>query len=67
MSGLTTTNPYYVAVPLLTAAGIPQAAALAIANAGNAVFLLQQQVADLQVANAELEARIFTTTSMQGG
>jgi NADP-dependent 3-hydroxy acid dehydrogenase YdfG len=56
-----------VAVPLLTAAGIPQAAALAIANAGNAVFLLQQQVADLQVLNAELEARIFTTTSMQGG
>lgn len=60
-------NPYYVAVPILTAAGIPLAAAQAIANAGNAVFILQQQVADLQVANAELEARIFTTTSMQGG
>ena len=60
-------NPYYVAVPLLVAAGIPLAAAQAIANAGNAVFLLQQQVTDLQVANAELEARIFTTTSLQGG
>lgn len=60
-------NPYYVAVPLLVAAGIPLAAAQAIANAGNAVFLLQQQVADLQVLNAELESRIFTTTSLQGG
>jgi hypothetical protein len=62
------TNIYYVSVPaLMKIPGMDQKTAIALSNAGNQVQVLTQQVADLQIEIEEMQSRLFSTTTNQGG
>jgi hypothetical protein len=62
------TNIYYVAVPaLMKIQGMDQKTAMALSNAGQQVQILTQQMADAQIQLEELTARLFESTTNQGG
>lgn len=68
MSISNNTNIYYVDVPtLMRIPNMDQKTAMALSNSGRQVDVLTKQVTALTVLIEELQARLFTTNTNQGG